>query len=296
MPEICKQISGPKRKCVYIFLFFLALIFPSVSHGEGEGTFTFVKGRVDLLRVGEKRATAVIVGDKVNPGDIIRTKRGARAKVRFIDGSRLSIVERSRIVVKDFSFEPEMKKRSAIFINLRGKLRSIVSRLFWGKDSRFEVHTPTAVAAARGTDYITVFGSELIDSPPKTDIFVIEGKVSLRSVEPELPYEIILSEGQTSSVSEKRPPAQPRRYTPAEIKEQVKEVSAGDGKEDIEKIPEPEGAADVTEPNPAAGDDNGAGDDAAPPIDVPVTETKPVLLTVPVQLEVNFPEPKEDKE
>src|SRR5207245_8550360 len=45
-------------------------------------------------------------------------------------------------------------QRSSVLRMIQGKARALVGKLFAGLGSKFEVHTPTAVAAARGTYFV----------------------------------------------------------------------------------------------------------------------------------------------
>jgi hypothetical protein len=62
--------------------------------------------------------------------------------------------ENSRVEVNEFIYDPANNQRSTVLRLLQGKARALVGKFFAGPGSRFEVHTPTAVAAARGTYFV----------------------------------------------------------------------------------------------------------------------------------------------
>ena len=105
---------GQKNNRIHCFILVFLMVFltPSLSMGKPVATLTFVRGEVDLLKPGEVRARPVKKGDALNVGDIIRTKSRSRAQVTFIDGSKVNIAQKSRIEIKEFSFDDEKKKRA----------------------------------------------------------------------------------------------------------------------------------------------------------------------------------------
>jgi hypothetical protein len=94
--------------------------------------------------------------DEVIFKDVIQTQRDSRTKAFFQDDSILTVGENSRIEINEYIYKPEDNVRKAVVTLLEGQVRALVSKVFKANGSRFEVHTPSAVAAARGT-YFTVW-------------------------------------------------------------------------------------------------------------------------------------------
>jgi len=123
------------------------------------GTVTFVNGPVDITRPGEA-AEPLNIGDDVFIGDIIRTKTGARAEIRFIDESIIRLAQQSRVEISEYMVKKDRQQsRLSLF---RGKIQSLVKKIAgrtWGrtKRHRFLIETPTAVCGVRGTDFFTWF-------------------------------------------------------------------------------------------------------------------------------------------
>jgi hypothetical protein len=71
------------------------------------------------------------------------------------------LAENSRLVVTKLEMNPGRTTKNAIFHLVVGKVRAVVTHaaltLVQTRQSNFAITTPTAVAAARGTDYVTVF-------------------------------------------------------------------------------------------------------------------------------------------
>ncbi len=80
----------------------------------------------------------------VDPGQTVRTAAHATAVVTFADGSRVEMAGNTSFTLKEA--EPSSYSMSLTFGRLKAFVEKISSR-------RFEVRTPTAVAAVRGTEF-----------------------------------------------------------------------------------------------------------------------------------------------
>ncbi len=279
-------------RCILLWVFVLSAVsvfVPERVVAEVVGSFTFVRGRVDILRVGEKRAVSVKAGDEVSVGDIVRTKSRSRAQITFKDGSRLNIAQRSRVEIKEFMFEPDGEKRSCVLRGFRGRLRTVVPGVFKGEGSRFEVETPTAVAAVRGTDFFVII------KPLATDVMVVEGVVGVRNIDPSVVGEVFLRAYQATTVELGRPPMAPRTITPGDVAPHLQDTAPQEGETDQERdvLPEVETEKDITdmetveEPGVPVTDE--WTEEPEPPIVVPISETREEVLSTPVDVKVIFP-------
>src|SRR2546426_95940 len=118
------------------------------------GFYMAVIGKTTVVHVGQPAATPVKLREDVYFKDVIETQANSRAKALFEDDSILTVGENSRVEVNEFIYDPANNQRSTILRLFQGKARALVGKLFAGLGSRFEVHTPTAVAAARGTYFV----------------------------------------------------------------------------------------------------------------------------------------------
>lgn len=116
-----------------------------------------VTGRVELQRGGQNQWVPVVVGAKLVEGDDIRAYAGASAELELPDASTLFLAENSRMVINKLEFDPRNQARNALFHLVVGKMRAVVTsaaiNLVRTRQSNFAISTPTAVAAARGTDF-----------------------------------------------------------------------------------------------------------------------------------------------
>lgn len=139
-----------KRKLLGLVILALLLFVPLMVHAATAGKFTSVEGNVDVTSPG-KEARPANIGDPLNVGDIIRTKSKAKCEVAFPDGSILRLAENSRLRVNDFV--QEKGERNATLDLFRGKIQNVVMAVTGAASgqSKYEIHTPTAVVGVRGT-------------------------------------------------------------------------------------------------------------------------------------------------
>jgi len=149
----------PIRSLMALALFMVAMIvFPLAVQAAPVGSVTHVQGRVDITSPGEA-ARPANVGDELEKGDIIRTKRKSKAEITFADGNILRLAEETRVEVTEYMMDQEQTR--GVLSLFRGKLQNIVGALGakFGRDeqNRYEVHTATAVCGVRGTNFFAWF-------------------------------------------------------------------------------------------------------------------------------------------
>ncbi|MFO0706571.1 MAG: FecR family protein [Nitrospira sp.] len=131
-------------------------VWAEESGAGSVGFYTAVSGQVSVVHPGESKVVPVKLRDHVLFKDIIETQKESRTKAFFEDDSVLTVGENSRVEITEYIYNPEAKLRRSVVNVLQGQVRALVSKVFKTNGSRFEVHTPSAVAAARGT-YFTVW-------------------------------------------------------------------------------------------------------------------------------------------
>ncbi|MBW2594855.1 MAG: FecR domain-containing protein [Deltaproteobacteria bacterium] len=137
----------------------LGALFPLVAQAAPVGKFTYIAGKVDIISSGKAVKSAKMQED-VHKGDVIQVKKESKAEITFLDDSVLRIAPDTRVEISEY-FVGE--GRVVGILNLAaGKIQSTVRKTFgmvFGlkNQSRFEIHTPTAVIGVRGTDFFTSF-------------------------------------------------------------------------------------------------------------------------------------------
>jgi hypothetical protein len=139
----------------------ILLLSPALASAEdsgpgGVGVYTAVMGKVTVTHPGEARVLPVKLHDEVLFKDVIQTDKESRTKAFFQDDSVLTVGENSRVEITEYIYDPDANLRRSVVKVMQGQVRALVSKVFKSNGSRFEVHTPSAVAAARGT-YFTVW-------------------------------------------------------------------------------------------------------------------------------------------
>jgi len=135
-----------------------------------------------VQRGGQSQWQPAAVGAKLVEGDDIRAPAGGSAELALADGSTLILAENSRLHITRLEYDPQTQARSGLFHLAVGKVKSVVSQaaitLVRARQSNFAISTPTAVAAARGTVFVTIYDERLqemalavlAEDPGKTSI------------------------------------------------------------------------------------------------------------------------------
>ena len=208
-----RETENWKRKIFYFLrltstlplaLTFLTLSLSYAQESKSIGTFMAVFGDVGIMHTQGKEKKNVKLRDDVFFRDLIETLEKSKAKVLFMDDTILNIGEKTKIEITEHIFDPEKDKRSTVINLIDGKVRALVGRLFSGADSKFEVHTPTAVAAARGS-YGIVWVQE-VEGKLQTGVLNLKGSWEVRSIDPAIAGSIILKEGEFSQITFGLPP------------------------------------------------------------------------------------------
>ncbi len=107
-------------------------------------------------------------GAKVHVGDVVVTDASAKLKVLLADDSVLAIGPRSRVLLDEFALGDDRRVRLNV---LAGRFKIAVAK-FFGRNSDYQVRTPTAVAGVRGT---VLWGDTDLDT-----ICALDGQVEVR--------------------------------------------------------------------------------------------------------------------
>ncbi|MGH7205411.1 MAG: FecR family protein, partial [Nitrospiraceae bacterium] len=129
-------------------------VFAQAPLADAIGQFTAIQGHVTVAHPNAAGTVRVKLDDDVLFHDIIETQRRSRTKALFEDDSLLTVGENSRIEITEHVYDPNQNLRSSVVNLVQGRLRALVGKVFMGAGSKFEVRTPTAVVAARGTYFV----------------------------------------------------------------------------------------------------------------------------------------------
>lgn len=181
----------------------LVLLLAGTAQAAVVGRITQVAGEVDLLRQGKLPATPVKPQDGVEPGDVIRTKSGARAQITFMDDTSMTIAPGSRVAVESYMYDAAKNERQGVVQVFYGMVQTVVTRILESKTPNFLLKTHTATLGIRGTKWYTVL------LPNATDIYNETGKLCVHNAFREIPGEVCLKEMEFTRVSFNMTPTVP---------------------------------------------------------------------------------------
>lgn len=121
------------------------------------GVFRVVKGDVQVKSAKSGELTRARLGAQVYPQDMIITGKEARAKIVMVDNNEINVSPESQIEIQHYEYDPAAGHKDVLLNVIYGKVRSKVEQKYDGKQSKYQVKTPSAVAGVRGTDFIASY-------------------------------------------------------------------------------------------------------------------------------------------
>ena len=205
-----------RLKIISVFLLLFLIFLSSFALAQtAVGKFTFVQGRVDVLRQPAPRAVPVKMGDAVFVGDIIRAKSASKAEITFKDGNIVRVAPNTRVEISEYMLE-EAKGKGVLKLS-RGKVQAIIQEKIakriatFGEANRFEIHTPTAILGVRGTNFIVLYQRN------SSSVLVLEGIVL--AYNPKFPdMAVTVNAGYVTTIPLDQPAQPARPFTDAEKK------------------------------------------------------------------------------
>jgi hypothetical protein len=179
------------------------------QQGERIGAVTILEGRATVRHGGGPTAQPLRVQSPIYQQDVIRSEAASKLQLTFVDDTVVNLGEKSTLEITRFVYSPQQQSVTSLLTIPAGVLRVIVKKLL--PQSAFEVTTPTAIAAVRGTDFM----GEV--SPDTTSFVVLEGAVALFDVRTIFRGLATLTEGLGSTISRDQPPSTPTKWGEARI-------------------------------------------------------------------------------
>lgn len=176
------------------------------------GQIIQVEGQADIMKKGQLPVVPLKEGDGVEPGDVIRTKPDSRAKVKFIDGTTLTIGPESRVGIEEFMYDAQKNQRNAVLQVFRGLVHAVVDKVIKVEEPDFVVKTNTAILGVRGTGFFVNLALMY------TDLWVELGKVSAKNIFAEVKGEVIAGAMHFVRIGMGLPPTIPLAISEQDIK------------------------------------------------------------------------------
>lgn len=166
---------------------------------EDEGLVTFVGGDAFLKQRNAPDWAALHTRDVVGTGDELKTGPNGRIEITFASGNILEIKRETQIRVLVAKKIDEMNIFQRILVGA-GRVVARVKEVT-GRSNRYEVKTPSAVAAARGTEFrVGVDAEETTRAETLQGVIGVEAQSVFREVR----------EGEGTLVRKDEPPQNPR--------------------------------------------------------------------------------------
>ncbi len=238
-----------------IVLSLLLLLLPSMLFAQASVKVSSMYGPVEWKAKASARFNPIGVSTQgVQVGDDIRTGPGGTVMLELPDGSYMVVSENTTLTLQQYG-------NSGItgYINLMlGKVRFYIQR-FGGRPNPYQVGTPTALIAVRGTTF-----EVSVDDASFTEVRVFEGLVSVESVG--LPdREVILEPGRKTLVRPGEYPLMPVNNDEAILRNRVVKVVRKDA---------PRGIPGTATPSLGAiARDNDRGSRPSDPLPLPASQT-----------------------
>jgi hypothetical protein len=279
--------SFKKHGLIIFICLVLTFSFTAKSFSDTEaGQVLTVKRNVYMIR--DARRDNAKPQMKLLLKDAVETGKKSRTKLFFTDDSILNLGELSRVEVEKYLYNPEKKRSKSIYRLIDGFLKVIVSR------SDLEIHTPTAIAATRGTSFaiwIEGSGENLF-----TGIAVFDGEVILNSFIDGIIGQkgVVVGKNEMTRVYTQKSPEAVAPVAPEVIKEFTEStVVVGDTVEEDSELPETEPTEDTTTETsePITEEDEDIEDiiEEDVIIEEPPVEQEPEEAFSPVSIEIIFP-------
>ena len=197
-----------------IVLVLLLVLLPSMLVAQAPVKVSSMYGPVEWKAKASARFSPVNISTQtVQVGDDIRTGPGGTVMLELPDGSYMVVSENTTLTLQQYG-----NSGVSGYINLMlGKVRFYIQR-FGGRSNPYQVGTPTALIAVRGTTFEVT-----VDDASFTEVRVFEGLVSVESVG--LPdREVILEPGRKTLVRPGEYPLMPMQNDEAIMRNRVVKV------------------------------------------------------------------------
>ncbi|WP_299977415.1 FecR domain-containing protein [uncultured Pseudoteredinibacter sp.] len=165
-----------------------------------------ITGQAEIERAQGKERLNASKAMEIYLGDVIRTGENSGVAIRFADNSIVSIFDQSIVRFDHLSAHGSTGMVDSRIKLLQGRLSSKVTTAV-GPGSRFEIHTPSAISAVRGTAYRAVAN----DNGETSNIEVVEGKVAVAGGK----SQTLVPAGFGTQVKAGEAPSKPKELLPA---------------------------------------------------------------------------------
>jgi len=138
-----------KPPVIMACIMLLLTIGPAAAEEAKVGFVKNVSGQASIAR--QQTSTPAKAGDKLYENDVLNTGRDGSMGLILQDNSVLSLGPNSRLVIKQFLFEPASQKLAFNAQIKKGTLTYLTGLIAKLNRKGVRIETPTAVCGVRGT-------------------------------------------------------------------------------------------------------------------------------------------------
>jgi hypothetical protein len=131
---------------VTVFLLWLGIITTGPASAEDVGHFEQVINQVDQLKQGQEPAKPAKVPDGVANQDMVRTHEQSRAKLGFVDDTKMTVSPQTELTIEDYMYDAKKQRRAVVNL-YKGAVETVVPNAV--PNDQFTIKTPTATAGIR---------------------------------------------------------------------------------------------------------------------------------------------------
>ena len=132
-----------------IVLIISFVLLPILAYAD-IGSVTSQTKAARITRKGDKFLTEV--NTSVEMRDLIETLKG-KANIKFIDDTKVSVTEYSKLLIDEFVYNPEKKTGKLSLKAALGTIRYSSGKIAKNSRQNVKIKSPTASVTVRGTDF-----------------------------------------------------------------------------------------------------------------------------------------------
>ena len=168
-----------------------------------DGVVSFVKGIAEVQSAASKGWKSLSMNDRVKEGSKIRTDDQSAVEITFEDGNSFLQSSNTTLGLSTARKTKSNLARYKLFLDIGKTITKIKSAT--GRESRFEIETPSSVCAVRGTVFRTS-----VDADDATRSEVLQGIVDVAAMD----HKVKVNEGEGTLVKKGEPPLSPKKLLP----------------------------------------------------------------------------------
>jgi len=117
-----------------------------LASAEDVGQFEQVINQVDHLKQNQEPAQTAKVPDGVANQDMVRTHEQSRAKLGFIDDTKMTVAPKTDLTIEEYMYDAQNQRRAVTHV-YKGVVETVVPTVL--PNDQFTTKTPTATAGIR---------------------------------------------------------------------------------------------------------------------------------------------------